>query len=46
MLIIKEVYEKEDIKDFLIKRWLIKQYLKSVSFLKKWFFWKSDFKQR
>lgn len=46
MLIIREVYEKEEIKDFLIKRWLLNQYLKSVNFLKDWFFWKLDFKER
>jgi len=35
MLIVREVYETEGIRDFLIKRQLLKQYLKSVDFLKK-----------
>lgn len=34
MLIIREVYEQEDIRDFLLKRSLMKQYLKSVQYLK------------
>lgn len=46
MLIIREVYEQEDIRDFLLKRSLMKQYLKSVQYLKNWFYWKLDFKER
>jgi plasmid maintenance system killer protein len=46
MLIFKEFYENEEIKNFLIKRRLLKQYLKSITLLKKWFYWKMDFKER
>ncbi|MDD3793359.1 MAG: hypothetical protein PHI37_00940 [Candidatus Gracilibacteria bacterium] len=46
MLNIKEIYEENSIKEFLVKRRLLTQYLKSTKFLLAGNFAKLDFKLR
>ena len=46
MLVIRDIYEVEEIKEFLEKRNLLNQYLKAVNFLKNWINQKLDFKER
>ena len=46
MLKITEIYEENEIIDFLVKRRLLVQYLKSTKYLLNWNFAKLDFKLR
>ncbi len=46
MLKINNILETQEVADFLEKRWLIKQYKKSKSYILSWIFWKTDFKLR
>ncbi len=46
MLEIKKIYEKPWILEFLEKRNLTSQYIKSAKNIVNWYFWKQDFKIR
>jgi len=46
MININKIYEKPWILDFLEKKNIKEQYIKSAKFLVNWYFWKTDFKIR
>ncbi len=46
MLNINNILETQEVADFLEKRWLVKQYKKSKTYILSWIFWKTDFKLR
>jgi len=46
MININKIYEKPWILDFLEKKNIKEQYIKSAKFLVSWYFWKIDFKIR
>ncbi len=43
---IKNIIEEKDIRLFLIKRDLLKQYKSNKQKLEDWYLWKTDFKER
>ena len=46
MIKIEKIYEKPWILDFLEKRNLVQQYIKSARNILNWIYWKQDFKLR
>ena len=46
MIKINKIYEKPWILEFLEKKNIKNQYIKSAKFLVSWYFWKTDFKIR